>query len=269
LILNVRHAQIHLVDKGSGMPILFLHGNPDSSEVWDGIIPHLCEHYRCVAPDLPGFARSSAPSDFDFSLDGLAGFVDDLVRSAHITEPLHLVVHDIGGPYGLSWAVKHPEKVRSMVIMNTVFSSSYRWHLLGRIWRTPILGELFQLLTNRPAFIRELRRASRKLTLAQMNRTYDRMTPEMKRMVLRLYRAIDPMDFAGREDQLRALAASIPSLVLWGDHDPYVHKRFAASFGAQRVEHFADCGHWVPLEATQEAAARMLSFYGRQALTGA
>lgn len=264
MALIVRGAKLHLVDEGAGPPTLFLHGNPDSSEVWSGIIPHLGEHTRCLAPDLPGFGRSTVPAGFDFSLDGLAGFIDELVQAIGIKEPLNLVVHDIGGPYGLSWAAKHPKKVRSLVIMNTVFSSDFEWHSMAKIWRTPILGELMQMLTNRRAFVRELRRGSRKLSLEQINRTYDLMTPEMKRMVLRLYRAIDIKDFRGRENALRNLAASVPSLVLWGDHDPYVPARFAETFGAQKVEHFPDCGHWLPLEAGREIAERLRTFLAEE-----
>lgn len=262
MTLNIGPTRIHLVDKGQGTPTLFLHGNPDSSEVWSGVIPVLSPYYRCIAPDLPGFGHSTAPDDFDCSLDGTAAFVDGLVTAVGITEPLNLVVHDVGGPYGLAWAVNHPDKVRSVVIMNTVFSSDYRWHLFGRLWRTPVLGELVQALTSRRGFVRELRRASRKLTDEQIHRTYDLITPATKRMVLSWYRATDPENFAGWEDRLRELLARIPSLVLWADHDPYIPGRFADRFGAATVEHFPDCGHWLPAEAPAEVAARLLRFFG-------
>lgn len=260
-MLTVRKSQIHLMDKGSGEPVLFLHGNPDSSEIWSSVIQALSPYYRCIAPDLPGFGYSTVSKEFDFSLDGLAGFVDDLVETIGITQPLNLVVHDLGGPYGLAWAVKHPQKVKRLVIMNTVFFSDYRWHLLGRIWRTPIAGELFQLLTNRRGFAQELRRGSRKLTLEQINRIYDLISPQMKRMVLRLYRALDPNQFKGWEDQLLELTASVPSLVLWGDHDPYIAVRFAERFGAQWIEHFSESGHWIQAEEPEAVVNRMLSFF--------
>src|SRR5713226_8944810 len=98
MTLTVRDVQVYLVDKGSGTPTLFLHGNPDSSDMWSGVIVPLSRHYRCLAPDLPGFGRSIAPADFDCSLDNLAGFVDDLMRAIGITQPVNLVVHDFGGP---------------------------------------------------------------------------------------------------------------------------------------------------------------------------
>ena len=265
MALSVGRTRIHLVDEGQGPPILFLHGNPDSSEVWGGIIPRLSPQHRCIAPDLPGFGRSTAPDDVDYSLAGMADWVDGLVTALGIREPLHLVVHDIGGPFGLAWAVRHPGKVRSVVITNTVFAADYRWHQFGRLWRMPLIGELVQALTTRRGFARELRRASRKLTREQIHRTYDLVTPAVKRMMLRWYRATDPRHFAGWEDELRRVLADKPSLVLWADHDPYIAARFADRFGAAAVEHHPDSGHWLPAEEPAAVAQRLARFYATQA----
>ena len=191
-------------DRGVGTPTLFLHGNPDSSEVWDGVIERLQHQVRCIAPDLPGFGRSTAPDDFDCSLDGMAHFVDELLQALGVEGPVNLVVHDIGGPYGLAWAVRHPQRVRRLVVMNTVFFTDYRWHRLGRIWRTPVLGEIAQALTTRRGFLHELRRGSRRLDDALIHRAYDLLTPVTRRMVLRWYREADPHKFAGWQERLLA-----------------------------------------------------------------
>lgn len=265
MTLHIGRSRIHLIDQGHGTPTLLLHGNPDSSEIWHGILPALSKRHRCIAPDLPGFGRSTAPADFDYSLEGMAAFVDDLVTALGIDEPVNLVVHDIGGPFGLAWAVRHPAKVGRVAITNTVFSSDYRWHLFGRLWRTPVVGELVQALTTRRGFRRELRRASRKLTRTQIDRTYDLITPSVKRMMLRWYRATDPRNFAGWEDTLRRVLSLKPSLVLWGDHDPYIDRRFAASFGAGDVLHFPEAGHWLPAEEPERVAAELLRFFGEEA----
>lgn len=263
--INVQQSSIYYVDEGQGVPTLFLHGNPDSSEVWSGVIPKLSGQYRCIAPDLPGFGRSTAPLNFDYSLAGMSKFVDDFVTALGINEPINLVVHDIGGPFGLSWVVNNPQKVRSVVITNTVFHADYRWHLFGRLWRTPVIGEIVQSLTSRSGFTRELLRASRKLTKAQIHRTYDLITPSVKRMMLRWYRAADPRNFAGWEEKLQVILAKKPSLVLWADHDPYIHARFANRFGAGAVEHVPDSGHWLPAEAPNLVAQRLLRFYSSAA----
>lgn len=127
--------------------------------------------------------------------------------------------------------------------------------------RAPVIGEVVQALTSRRGFTRELMRASRKLTRAQIHRTYDLVTPSVKRMMLRWYRAANPRNSAGWEEKLRRILATKPSIVLWAGHDPYIAGRYADRFGAGCVERFSDCGHWLPAEAPDPVAMRMLSFY--------
>lgn len=263
--VKVQGAQIHVVDRGQGTPTLFLHGIPDSSEVWSAVTAKICGSYRCLAPDLPGFGRSSTPKNLELTLDGMAAFVDELVTVLGITEPLNLVVHDIGGPYGLAWAVRHPEKVARIVIMNTVFQSEYRWHRYGRICRTPLLGELMQLLTTQSGLARELRHSSglKKPTREYIAATYRRFGFSARRMVLRLYRALDPARFTGWDQQLRHLTGTVPSLVMWGDRDPYITSVLAERFGAQQVLHFQNCGHWLQLEMPDMVVATLLEFFSK------
>ena len=259
--LKVRGIEIFLKDQGSGTPTLLLHGNPDTADIWDGITSHLHGNYRCLAPDLPGFGRSGEPGDFDCSLENLALFVDGLVEGVGITEPLNLVVHDFGGIIGLAWLVRHPEKVRRLVIMNMTFSSKYEWYAWAKLWRTPLIGELSLLTLTWPVFYWSVRRATRKLTTDQIRKAYTFVTPRMKRMILRLYRATDTKNFRGWEDDLKQITARLPTMVLWGDHDPYLPVWLADSFGTQRVKHFPDCGHWLPAEAPEQVAKELLQFF--------
>jgi pimeloyl-ACP methyl ester carboxylesterase len=262
-MIRVGNAEIYVVEEGAGPLLLFLHGNPDSSHLWLDLIARLKDSFRCVAPDLPGFGRSGVPEGFECSLDGLAGFVEQFVNEAGLPTPLDLVVHDFGGIFGLAWAVRHAARVRRIVVMNTVFHTDYRWHPWARVWRTPILGELSMALMNRPLFAREMSSGSPGLTRAQIDATYDRITPRMKRMVLRLYRASEPRNYAGWQDELLSMAKRVPICVLWGDRDPYIAPRFAERFGAREVHHFRERGHFLPLEAPYEVAAHMRDFLGR------
>jgi pimeloyl-ACP methyl ester carboxylesterase len=262
-MLNVEGSQVHLVDKGMGPPVLFLHGNPDTSEVWSGLIEHIQSEHRCLAPDLPGYGRSIAAPHFNCSLEHLAGFVDGLLLQAGLTEPLHLVVHDIGGQFGLAWAVKWPEKVRSLTIFNTAFSPDYQWTTLHKIWRTPFVGELAQRLTSRRAFTREMKKGASRLSTAQIDQIYDRITPAMKKMALRFFRASELSHFRGWDTQLRDLASRIPSQVLWSDDDPYIAPTFANRFGAQVVHRYPGYGHWLALEATDLVGRELKAFLAR------
>jgi pimeloyl-ACP methyl ester carboxylesterase len=255
--MRVQGAKVAMLERGEGPPILLLHGNPDSSALWGAVIERLAPRFRCLAPDLPGFGGSPAPKASDFSLTAMAAWVDAVVTAADVVEPVILAVHDIGAAYGLPWACRHPERIRALAISNTIFSSEYRWHFWGRIWRTPLLGELSMLLLRFPIFRMEMRRGARQLSDEHVRRVYDAIRPEGRRTVLRLYRALSPAVFAGWEDQLRALTARVPSTVVWGVHDPYIPARFADSFGVppERIRRFDRSGHWLPAELPGETAA--------------
>lgn len=250
----VQGARIFVQDRGSGPPVLLLHGNPDTSDLWSGVIDGLASDFRCIAPDLPGFGRSEIPGDFDFRLQSMADFVDALVGKLGLSEPIRLAVHDFGGPYGLSWAVRHPERVAALGITNTLYSSRYRWHFWARVWRTPGLGELSMALMSRWIAHWEMRRGSKKLPREYVDQMWEHVDPETQRMVLKLYRATNPRDFRGWEDELRTLARRVPTKVLWGAKDPYTPLWMAHIFGTGEVEIFPDAGHWLPVEEPRTVA---------------
>ena len=259
--VRVAGAGIAVNEWGEGPPVLLLHGNPDSGMMWEGIASRLGTRFRCVAPDLPGFGHSQVPFGYQPSLDGMAQFVEQFLLAADLERPLDVIAHDFGGPFTFAWAIKHPAAVRRIVAINTAFFSDYRWHFWARVWRTPVLGELSMAVMNRPMFERELRRASgQRLPAQHLERTWALMTPRMKKEVLRLYRATGAENFNDWENSFLALTAARPTLVIWGDKDPYISPRFAERFGARKVVHLPEAGHWALVEAPAECADAILRF---------
>lgn len=246
---------------GATDTVLLLHGNPDSADMWRPLIERLPE-YRCVAPDLPGFGRSVTSKAFnrrltERPLESMAEWVAEVVRSAVEVDRIHLVVHDFGGPYGLSWALRHEERVASITVIDSLFFSDYRWHFWARVWRTRGLGELSMYLFSWTIFRWEMRRGSPGLSDEQLRETWKWVDLSMKKMVLTLYRATDSEIFRGFDDQLRGLMAERPSLALWGENDPYIAHRWAHRLGAQKVEIASDRGHWLPVEDPDWVAERI------------
>jgi pimeloyl-ACP methyl ester carboxylesterase len=256
----VSGAAVHVTEWGAGPPVLLLHGNPDSGMMWEAVARRLGERYRCIAPDLPGFGHSDVPASFEPSLDGMARFIEQFLTAAKLDAPLDLIAHDFGGPFAFAWAVKHPQAVRRIVAINTLFFSDYRWHFWARVWRTPVLGELAMLAMNKRGLAQEMRRGSKRISDAHIEQTYALMTPRMRKQVLRLYRAGDPNKLRSWQNDFLALTATKPTLVIWGDKDPYIDKRFAERFNAERVVHLPDVGHWAPVEAPAECADAILPF---------
>jgi haloalkane dehalogenase len=224
--------------------------------MWDYVAQRLGDRFTCFAVDLPGFGHSEIPRDYERSLDGLARFVETFRIAARIESPVNLVAHDFGGIFACAWAVRNPAAVKSAVVINAVFFSDYEWHRLARIWRTPILGEIWMALIDRRLFARIGHRA--------FGWPVDRrpsMHSRMKQEILRLYRAIHVKAFADWEERLLALTAKMPTMVIWGDRDPYIPQRYAERFGAVKVVHLS-VGHSPALEAPEATAQMVREFFG-------
>lgn len=103
--------------------VLLLHGFPSSSHMFRNLIPDLAAQYRVIAPDYPGFGYSSAPpvDQFDYSFARLADVVEGFTEKLGLTSYV-LYLQDYGGPVGIRLAIKHPERVRGIVVQNAVVS---------------------------------------------------------------------------------------------------------------------------------------------------
>ncbi len=136
-------ARLSYVDEGPRVAeaVLLLHGNPTWSFHFRDLIRDLvAAGHRCVAPDHVGMGLSDKPQTYPYRLrthaDNLAGLVDHL-RLRRV----HLVVHDWGGAIGFAWAVRHPELIGRIVVMNTAAFPAPHIPLRINLGRTPLLGE--------------------------------------------------------------------------------------------------------------------------------
>jgi pimeloyl-ACP methyl ester carboxylesterase len=236
-----------------GDHVLFVHGSPGSADDWHGPMAAVAGTARAIAIDLPDFGQTPAPGGFMHSVDAYADFLEQ-ARNALGIERVHLVLHDFGGPIGLLWAAMHPDAVTSITLIDTGVLPDYRWHILARIWRTPIGGELFQATTTRPAFrfvvnLQEPQVLPRAF-LDGMYRHYGRRT---RRAVLRLYRATSDPSGMSREVTGRLREHDLPALVIWGEHDAYLPASYAwrqrEAFPSAEVHVLATSGHWPFIDA--------------------
>ena len=145
--LKAGGTETRLVQAGpadSSEALVFVHGNPGSADDWEALVAAAgATGTRAVAFDLPDFGETLAPPGFEHSTEGYATFVGEALEALGI-ERVHLVLHDFGGPIGLAWAMGNPDALAGVVLIDTGILPGYKWHTLARVWRTPVLGELFQ-----------------------------------------------------------------------------------------------------------------------------
>jgi pimeloyl-ACP methyl ester carboxylesterase len=111
----------HYLDEGAGETLVMLHGNPTWSFYYRDLVQALRGQHRTLVPDHIGCGLSDKPSDAEYRytlcqrVDDLENFLDKVGAGDALT----LVMHDWGGMIGMAYAVRHPERVKRLVLMNT------------------------------------------------------------------------------------------------------------------------------------------------------
>jgi pimeloyl-ACP methyl ester carboxylesterase len=232
----------------SNEAVVFVHGNPGSTSDWEGLMKGVAPHCRAIAMDMPGFGRADKPDDFDYTVSGYAAHLEALLQLLGISKA-HLVLHDFGGPWGIAWAAAHPDRVASLTLVNTGIMPGYRWHYLARIWRTPLVGELFMATTTRAGFKLLLRHGNpRGLPAEYLDEMFDNFDRGTRRAVLKLYRQTSDLSRPVAAWVEALSSRRIPALVVWGARDPYLPVRIAEVqkqfFEVEQVLLLDDSGHW-------------------------
>ena len=123
---EVNDLRLHYLEAGEGDPILLLHGFPTSSHLYRNILPELAKTHRAIALDLPGYGLSDKPLDATYDYDFYADTLDAFLDALGIGDT-HLCVHDLGGPVGLYWMLRHPHRVHKLVVLNTLVYPETSW----------------------------------------------------------------------------------------------------------------------------------------------
>jgi haloalkane dehalogenase len=271
----------HVLDEGprDGPPVLMLHGNPTWSFYWRRLVTELSGDHRVIVPDHVGCGRSDTPSDSDYPYS-LARRVDDVqtvLDALDVQGPLTLCVHDWGGMIGMAWAVRNPERIARLVILNTgAFpmpeGKTFPWQIAA--CRAPFVGPVVTRGLN--AFVEG---AIRTCTVKPLPKDVADMYREPYRSwrereaVLQFVRTIPlkPGDegwdiLASTADGLATLRDR-PALVCWGEQDfvfdHHFREEFERRFPDAEVHRFDDAGHYVLEDAGDAIAGLVRAFVDR------
>lgn len=237
------------------MPVVFVHGVPDTQRVWNKVVSRLGRS-DVLTLSLPGFG-CPLPEGFSATKEA---YVDWLLgQLTAVPGPIDLVGHDWGALLVVRSVSLRPTIVRSWAAGGAPLDSEYTWHQAARAWQTPEIGERVMAGLTPEALQAALVAAG--VPEADAADAARRVDATMKQCILKLYRSAV---HAGSEweDDLRRIRA--PGLVVWGEDDPYA----SVSFGARLAERaraklvaFPGCSHWWQLQRPDEVAVELRSLW--------
>ncbi len=112
--------QMHYVDEGAGELIVCLHGEPTWGYLYRNLIPPLSRTHRLIVPDHMGFGKSETPQDRDYTYLSHVANLEALLNDELDAYDLTLVLQDWGGLIGGAYALRNPDRVKRLFIMNTI-----------------------------------------------------------------------------------------------------------------------------------------------------
>lgn len=263
---------------GSGPAFVVLHGFPDNSLIYDDLIPHLVSAgRRTVAVDFLGFGASDKPEGMHYSFEQQLGDLESVVEALKLDKIIP-VGHDAGGPAAVNFALKHPDRVAAIVLMNAIYGDApgLRVPELIELFSHKELKALHEHFLSSPqqfAWLLNFQREQLKTILRETQKT--RYVEFLGPIIDNNFRqqpsagpAFAQMTFQ-LTDELTANTArlvefrrsDVPLLLIWGKADPYLNVTVAEYLRSQARNatlHALDAGHWPQIDAAAEVARIML-----------
>jgi len=260
--LDLNGFKYHYVDEGEGQPLVMVHGNPTWSFYFRELISSFSPQYRTIVPDHIGCGLSEKPgiNAYGFKLKNRVDNLEKLLTHLDLGNNITLILHDWGGMIGMAYAIRHPDRIRRLVIMNTYAflpPAGYRIPLAGHFIRRSgplaslaVLGlNLFSVGALHLATRKGLTKDVKKGLTAPYNCWNHRLA------VLRFVQDIplSPKDssyqLAKSVDDNLVKFSHIPTIICWGEHDFVFDDRFLNEwrrrFPAAEIHRFSDAGHYV------------------------
>lgn len=255
-LVRVDGRRVHVDARGSGEPMLLLHGFGASTILWEPVIDELAKHRRVVAIDLNGFGWSERPDDpAAYTLEGQERMVLG-VADALGFERFDLAGHSYGGAISIFLASRHPERVRSLVLVDSALPTYASARRQGRFRSRVFAGIYVRTLgLNRRRVRRGLEESyadDSKVTPERVRAYLDRLRVEG--VVDAFYGLTAPNGEPPEEVELEAIRT--PALLVWGSDDPLISaadgRKAADRFPNGRFAELPGCGH-IPTEECPEA----------------
>ena len=259
---------MHLLRRGSGQAILFIHGMPTNNHLWSGVVERLCADFTCLAVDLPGLGESPLEQYKGNYLQQWADRIES-IRIRNGIERWHVVGHDAGSALAVQYAHAYKRRVSRLALLSPALVPDLKPYYLLELLRRPIVGEVLAPFINCVFWNVAMRRAARNEegiegpTHAVFQKSFAGIEGSWK--LMRTMRWGSPRDvLAHIPNYLPSL--EMPTLLVHGSRDPAIPPSFInrARYLIPNVQILEmECGHFIPLNRPACLAAHLGDFFGR------
>ena len=260
--MDIGGLKYHYIDEGRGEPVVMVHGNPTWSFYYRELIRSLNGRYRTIAPDHIGCGLSEKPDykTYDYKFKSRVDDLDVLIDNLKITEKITLVLHDWGGFIGMAYALRHPERIGRIVLMNTAAflpPSGKRIPMTLTLIRSlkplaTLALQGFNLFARGALFKNSYKGLSKDVKaglIAPYNCWNNRIATLKFVQDIHLIDSNPSFRLIKNLDQNLELFLNLPILICWGKHDFVFDDDYLAEwmrrFPDAEVHRFPDAGHYV------------------------
>ncbi|CAG8212161.1 unnamed protein product [Penicillium salamii] len=238
--------------------ILLLHGFPSSSHQFRNLMPLLATKYRVIAPDLPGFGFTEAPSNFVYTFESLTATVADFLDLLDI-QKFTMYIFDYGAPVGLRLALQRPDAIQAIITQNgNAYLEGFgaAWQPLKDFWVSD------DSLEDRK------RIEDAMLTFEAIKFQYENGTPDVSRVPMKEIQIDLLMDYQNNlplcsEFQKYFRKSQVPLFAIWGKNDVFFIPAGAEAFKRDLPNaeiKLIDAGHFAVESDTDLIAQDILTF---------
>ena len=249
---------------GSGEPVLLVHGITTYSFIWRKIIPILESRYDVIALDLLGCGESDMPLDVSYAIKDHAARIHEFTDRLGIGK-FHFVGHDLGGGMGQIFAVRHPDMLYDLTMINTVAYDFWPVQPIIAL-RTPIVRQFmmasfdlgtFKLVVKRGLYHKE------RVTNELMDLFMEPMkTAAGRKAFMHFAKCLDNSNLMEIAEDLRRL--SLPVLIIRGDDDPYltshISERLHREIPGSLLKRIDTGGHFIQEDEPDQVAGEIIAF---------
>lgn len=255
--------KVAYTDEGDGEPVVLLHGIPTWSYLYHDVIPLMVSECRVLAPDLLGHGHSDRRDYFDRSLTAQTLMVVKFLDTLGIDQAT-IVGHDTGGGVALIMGIEHPDRVKRLVLANTVAYDSWPiddMMMLGNpAWRTKTPAEVAEFIASGlPDGLHNAERLTNEFRDGIIAPYSDE---EGKISLIRNAIALNTNHTMALVERHKDIGA--PTLVLWGVHDPWQTiadgERLSREIPGARLVRLENASHWLQQDVPGDFVREILAF---------